>query len=292
MSSRIFHSFSTSLIRLSSRDAASLCRAQPTKTFSVVARSFAATAGPQPDFPDSLKRVGNSTAFPDESPGCIYEFNWCLNGDGVTPLRRSAFRITKPLDLKLAGLAVPKKMPLSVKAADASKIPEAGGEKLSFETFDEVSQRSRDLLSLSDHLYCPEGHVPGTRTAVRVITNSGKLAPDLLAYFERAPKKDPPESLPITVYALEGTEESFAGYAIEEVEVPIPNKEAEERGWYPSSVEDDREKVARSVASIVVVGQTLDIKTIVAGIELSQKALAADEVEREAKKEAEAKSKE
>jgi hypothetical protein len=37
-----------------------------------------------------------------------------LNGDGVTPLRRSAFRITKPLDLKVANLTVPSKMPLKV----------------------------------------------------------------------------------------------------------------------------------------------------------------------------------
>ena len=73
-----------------------------------------ATAGAQPDIPDSLKRVGQTIPFPNESPGCVYHFNWCLNSDGVTPLRRSAFRISKTLDLKVAGLSLPKKMPLSV----------------------------------------------------------------------------------------------------------------------------------------------------------------------------------
>jgi hypothetical protein len=66
------------------------------------------------ELPDSIKRVGNTSAFPNEYTGQIYAFNWCLNGDGVTPLRRSAFRITKPLDLKVAGLTLPKKMPLQV----------------------------------------------------------------------------------------------------------------------------------------------------------------------------------
>lgn len=64
--------------------------------------------------PDSIKRVGTSEAFPNEYPGQIYAFNWCLNGDGVTPLRKSAFRITKPLDLQVAGLKGPKKNPLQV----------------------------------------------------------------------------------------------------------------------------------------------------------------------------------
>jgi hypothetical protein len=64
--------------------------------------------------PESLKRVGTSALFPNEYPGNIYAFNWCLNGDGVTPLRQSAFRITKPLDLKVAGLQAPKAMPLKV----------------------------------------------------------------------------------------------------------------------------------------------------------------------------------
>jgi hypothetical protein len=168
-------------------------------------------------------------------------------------------------------------------------MPEAGAGDLSFVQFDEVSQKTRDLLSLSDSLYCPEGHVPGTRTAARVITNSTALAPDILAYLERAPKMDPPESLPITVYVLESaTEEAFAGYAIEEIEVPVKSTE-EGPGWSSLS-ESDPLMEAKSVAAVVVVGAKPDLKVIVAGIELSQKALAADEVEREAKKEAEEKA--
>ena len=152
-----------------------------------------------------------------------------------------------------------------------------------------MSQRTRDLLSLSDHLYCPEGHVPTTRTAVRVITNSPTLAPDLLAYLERAPRKEPPESLPITAYVLEGAEEDFAGYAIEEIEVPDPLDETP--GW-ATGYEPEPIVNPKSVASVVVVAAKPDIKVIVAGIEASQKALAADEVERQGKKEAEGKAKE
>ena len=244
--------------------------------------------------PDSIKRVGTVEAFPNEYPGQIYAFNWALNGDGVTPLKKSAFRITKPLDLKVAGIKPPKKQPLQVKAAAASTMPEAGSDTLSFEQFDEVSQRMRDLLSLSDHLYCPEGHVPGTRTTVRVITNSPTLAPDLLAYLERAPKKDPPGSMSITAYVLEGTEEDFAGYAIEEIEVPVEDKEeGEQQGWTAiDEMGEEPETEAKSVASVVVVGKKPDIKVIVAGFEASHKALAADEAEREAKKAAEAKASE
>ncbi len=157
---------------------------------------------------------------------------------------------------------------------------------MSFDQFDEVSQRTRDLLSLSDHLYCPEGHVPGSHTSVRIITNSGTLAPDLLAYLERAPRKDPPESLPITAYILEGTEEDFAGYAVEEIEVPVEEPEKE---WYQTD-EPPPDMEAKSVASVVVVGQKPDIKVIVAGLEASQKALAKDEVERANKKLAEEKA--
>ena len=162
---------------------------------------------------------------------------------------------------------------VQVKAAAASKIPEAGSDKLTFEAFDEVSQRTKDLLSLSDHLYCPEGHVPGTRTGVRVISNSATLAPELLAYLDRAPRKDPPENQPITAYVLEGTEEEFAGYAIEEVEFPID--------------ESMTKMDAKSVAAVFVVGKKPDIKVIVAGLELCQKGLAADEAERAEKKAAE-----
>jgi len=169
-------------------------------------------------------------------------------------------------------------------------MPEAGSPELSFEQFDEVSQRTRDLLSLSDHLYCPEGHVPGSRTAVRVITNSAALAPDVLAYLERAPRKEPPESLPITAYVLEGTDEEFSGYAIEEIEVAVTDKD-EGPGW-TTGYEPEPEYEAKSVASVVVVGAKPDLKVLVAGLEASQSALAADEVEREAKREAEEKAKE
>lgn len=84
----------------------------------------AASSGLQPkpatgstsDSPDPISsRVGSVSAFPNEYPGQIYAFNWCLNGDGVTPLKKSAFRITKPLDLKVAGLQPPKKIPLMVR---------------------------------------------------------------------------------------------------------------------------------------------------------------------------------
>lgn len=230
-------------------------------------------------------------SFPNEYPGQIYAFNWALNADGVTPVKKSAFRITKPLDLKIAGLKAPTSPSLKVTAAPESQMPEAGSDALSFDQFDEVSQRTRDLLSLSDHLFCPEGHLPGTRTTVRVITNSPTLAPQMVAYLDRAPKKEPPVSLSITAYVLEGTEEDFAGYAIEEVEVSIDK--SEDPAWVPVDViYPDPEKEAKSVASIVVVGRKPDIKVIVAGFEASHKALAADEAEREAKKAAEAKGSE
>lgn len=180
---------------------------------------------------------------------------------------------------------------IQVKPASESQIPEAGSDVLSFEQFDEVSQRTRDLLSLSDHLYCPEGHVPGTRTGVRIITNSPKLAPELLAYLDRAPRMEPPESLAITAYVLEGSEDIFAGFAIEEIEVAITGEVDEDRTW-TTGYEPEPEMEAKSVASVVVVGSTIDLKVVVAGLELSQKALAADEVEREAKKQAEQKAKE
>ena len=168
-------------------------------------------------------------------------------------------------------------------------MPEAGaGAELSFVQFDESSQRIRDLLSLSPSLYCPEGHAPGARTAVRVITNSATLAPDLVAYLERAPRMEPPESLPITVYVLEGDEE-FAGYAIEEVEVPVKSTD-EGPGWVTMSTAEDPPLEAKSVAAVVVASKKPDLKVIVAGIELSQKALAADELERESKQDAEAKA--
>lgn len=76
---------------------------------------FLATASPAGDFPDSIKRVGTTEPFPNEYPGMIYAFNWCLNGDGVTPIRQSAFQIIKPFDLKVAGLKQPARIPLKVR---------------------------------------------------------------------------------------------------------------------------------------------------------------------------------
>jgi hypothetical protein len=222
--------------------------------------------------PDSIKRVGQASAFPDEYPGMVYEFNWALNGDGVTPLKRSAFRINKPLDLKVAGLTLPKKNPLKVKG---KAIPEAGTDALTFEAFDQVCQDIRDNLSLSNSLYCPEGHVPGTTTGVRVISNSSTLAPDLLAYLDRCPKKSPPESMSITCFVLEGYATEFSGYSIEEIEVPVDPEEGVtvfDLGYQP--------KEAKSVATVVVAGKAPEIAKIVAGIEASEKALAQDEVER------------
>lgn len=166
-------------------------------------------------------------------------------------------------------------------------MPEAGASDLTFAKFDEASQRVRDLLSMSSSLFCPEGHVPGTRRAVRVITNSATLAPQLLAYLDRAPRMEPPESLPITVYALEDADEEFAGYAIEEVEVPIKTN-YESPGWSTLGSVDPPPTEPKSVAAVVVSSKKPDLKVIVAGIELSQEALAADEVERESKKESSA----
>jgi len=229
--------------------------------------------------PDTLKRVGQSSAFPNEYPGMVYEFNWCLNGDGVTPLKRSAFRMNKPLDVKIAGLT-PTTKALKIKTANKA-IPEAGGATLSFEDFDSACQSVRDNLSLADHLYCPEGHVPTTMTGVRIISNSAKLAPDLLAYLDRCPKVSPPQSMPITCFVLEGpTAPTFEGYSIEEIEVPVAPEDGTtvfELGYQP--------KVAKSVATVVVSGTKPEIAKIVAGIEASQLVLAQDEQERAKKAE-------
>lgn len=149
-------------------------------------------------------------------------------------------------------------------------VPEAGSDELSFDKFDQFNQRTKDWLSLSDHLYCPEGYLPGTQTLCRIICNSATLAPNLLAYLDRAPKQDPPQnSQPITAYILEQSDVEFAGYAIEEVEIED---------------EDTGVKEAKSVAAVVVSGQTIDISLVVAGLEQSQKGLAADEAERAARK--------
>ena len=168
---------------------------------------------------------------------------------------------------------------------------EAGSDDLPFDQFDQVSQRTRDLLSLSEHLYCPEGHVPGSRIAARIITNSATLAPDLMAFLERAPRMEPPQSLPITAYVLEGVagEAPFAGFAIEEIEVPGATS-GEDKGWV-TGYEPAPKLEAKSVAAVVVVGDKVDLKLVVAGLQASQKALAADEVERAAKKAAEEKAK-
>jgi len=219
-----------------------------------------------PGLPDSVKRVGESFAFPNEHPGMNYEFNWSLNADGVTPLKGSAFRITKPLELKVAGLTPSSSSSSKIRAASASEMPEAGSPELSFEIFDEVAQRTKDLLSSSDALYVPEGHVPGSRVGVRIITNSATIAPSLLAYLDRAPKSKP-SSQPITAYVLSGAGEEFAGYAIEEVDI---------------------QGEAKSVATVVVVGRDEpSLEKIAAGLETSVAGLVADEEERAEKKAAE-----
>jgi len=228
--------------------------------------------------PDSVKRVNQSEVIPNEYPGQNYAFNWQLNADGVTPIKKASFRITKPLDLKIAGLEQAKTRPLMIKAAPAKNMPEAGGDTLSFDKFDEMSQCIRDALSLSNKLYCPEGHVPKTRIGVRIITNSSTLPPDLNAYLERAPVSTKPKTQPITVYAFEdnGTEqetlngEVFNGYAIEEVEDFEWNEETGQK----------IDHGMKSVASVLTCGKTLNIKNIVTALELCSQALEADAKER------------
>lgn len=172
----------------------------------------------------------------------------------------------------MAGLELPKSSPLKVNAkSDRSKVPEAGmTDALSFETFDDITQQTKDSLSLSDALYCPEGHAPGTTFGVRVITNSStnNLVSDLVAYLERMPKKQP-KSQSVTCYVLGGeNSQEFAGYAIEEVEEQM----------------DDGSREAVSVATVVVTGKNPSLKRIVAGIELSVEGLVADAKERAEKK--------
>jgi hypothetical protein len=153
-------------------------------------------------------------------------------------------------------------------------VPEAGSDNLSFDKFDEFNQRTKDWLSLSDHLYCPEGYLPGTQTLCRIICNSSTLAPNLLAYLDRAPKQEPPQnSQPITAYVLEQSDVEFAGYAIEEIEIED---------------EDTGAKEAKSVAAVVVSGRSIGVALVVAGLEQSQKGLVADEAERAARKAASA----
>eukprot|EP00548_Thalassiothrix_antarctica_P001392 CAMPEP_0194146674 /NCGR_PEP_ID=MMETSP0152-20130528/21284_1 /TAXON_ID=1049557 /ORGANISM="Thalassiothrix antarctica, Strain L6-D1" /LENGTH=259 /DNA_ID=CAMNT_0038847245 /DNA_START=16 /DNA_END=795 /DNA_ORIENTATION=+ len=229
---------------------------------SLCIRSFAVDGS---DLPESLTRIGVTEIFPNEYPGQNYGFNWCLNGDGVTPVKKAAFRMTKPLDIRIAGLEVPTAK-IDFQAAAPEDMPEAGSDELDFDTFDEIAQRTKDLLSLSEKIFCPEGDFPGSRNGVRVITNSPSLAPQLLSYLERAPRRDP-ESQLITAYVMEGTEEEFAGYAIEEIE------------------EEDGEKVvAVSVADVVVMGEKPKLDVVIAGLNLSQEGLVADEAERAAKR--------
>jgi hypothetical protein len=150
-------------------------------------------------------------------------------------------------------------------------VPEAGmTDALSFETFDEITQKTKDSLSLSDALYCPEGHAPNTKFGVRVITNSpgNNLVSDLVAYLERMPKRQP-KSQSVTCYVLGGSDcEEFAGYAIEEVEEQM----------------EDGSRQAISVATVVITGKTPSLKRVVAGIELSVEGLEADAKERVEKK--------
>mmetsp|Transcript_9869 Transcript_9869/g.14450 ORF Transcript_9869/g.14450 Transcript_9869/m.14450 type:complete len:237 (-) Transcript_9869:9-719(-) len=231
------------LLILGRRSVVSTCSNASRRSASLISsHSFSSEAAPP--LPDSVKRVGETFQFPNEYPGQNYLFNWSLNYDGVTPTKKSAFRITKPLDLKIAGLAQPKTSPLKVIPAKGS-VPEAGSDDLSFERFDEASQKVKDALSVSNHLYVPEGHPPGTRVGVRIICNSPTLASNLVAYLERAPKKDPPPNQPITVYAYEGPEQdlAFEGYAIE-----IAEEKAGDAGDAGGP---------KSVAAVVVAGGNL-----------------------------------
>jgi len=244
------------------------------RLFSAAAAAAQQTQTSSPGLPESITRVGGPEAFPNEYPGQNYIFNWALNADGVTPLKKSAFRITKPLELKVAGLELPKTSPLKVNTkSERSKVPEAGSDTLDFDTFDDALQNTKDALSLSDSLFCPEGHAPGSRVGVRVISNMGtNLSSDLVAYLDRAPKRDP-KSQAVTCYVLSGTDE-FSGYAIEEVE----------------ETAEDGSRVAVSVATVVVTGKKPTLKRVVAGIELSVEGLEADAKERAEKKAAEEKA--
>jgi len=202
--------------------------------------------------PASLSRVGEALVFPRERPGLDYKFNWSLNGDGVTPTKRSAFRLMagKELDLKVAQLPVGKGK--KTKAAAASKMPEAGTPALSFDAFDMALQTAKDTLSASENLYCPEGHAPGAAVGVRIITNCPDIAVKACTGFlERMPKRDP-ASQQITLYVVSSAAtDEFAGYAIEE--------------------ED-----GQSVSSVVVMGKKPAMNLVVAGVELSLTGFEAD----------------
>lgn len=221
--------------------------------------------------PESFSSESQSFAFPNEYPGQNYAFNWCLNGDGVTPLHKSAFRILKPLDVQIAGLKPLTTVPLSVNATAAKKtMLEAGSEDLEFEPFDEMAQKVKDMLSDSKSLFCPEGYMPGTDKTVRVITNSADLAPKLSAYLTRAPKRDP-VGCNITAYVLESNNvDAFAAYAIEEV--------------------GEGSDGIMSVAAVVCSGKKVKVEQVVAGLELSLDGLKFDEEARKVEAEAKAKN--
>jgi hypothetical protein len=118
-----------------------------------------------------------------------------------------------------------------------------------------MMQRTKDLLSLSNHSYCPEGYIPGTRTGVRIITNSPTLAPTSLAYLDRAPKKEP-TSQPITAYLFEGdgesSDETFSVSAIEEIL---------------------QDRMAKSIAAVVVFRSPPSLPNILSGLQPSSKGL-------------------
>lgn len=250
---------SRAFLRLSQKVAVKVSQTSRPASFGV--RSFAS-------LPESITRSKQFEAFPNEFPGQNYDFNWTLNADGVTPLKKSAFRITKPLELKIAGLEPAKKTPLKVNAGSAKgSMKEAGSPDLDFDSYDEISQRCKDLLSLSDTLYCPEGHMPSSNTSVRIITNSAKLAPKLLAYLERAPKRES-TGCSITAYVLDDDQmENFSAYAIEEV-----------------GEGDD----IKSVAAVVCTGKNVKVEQVVAGLEMSLDGLKEDEAARKAEAEAKA----
>ena len=91
--------------------------------------------------------------------------------------------------------------------------------------------------------------------------------------------------MPITCFVLEGHDSEFAGYSIEEIEVPVDPEDGVtvfDLGYQP--------KEAKSVATVVVAGASPDLARIVAGVEASQKALAEDEIERAKKAEEESKA--
>ena len=105
--------------------------------------------------------------------------------------------------------------------------------------------------------------MPGSHTSVRIISNSATLAPKLLAYLERAPKRDS-AGCSITAYVLEDEMDQFSAYAIEEV-----------------GEGDD----IRSVAAVVCTGKNIKVEQVVAGLEMSFEGLKEDEAARKAEAE-------